>query len=224
MIEDRRLVEDLRGHLRVLADVQTPTPDCPTTDRLWKAVHGDLRRDELIEVLEHLAACGACAEAWRLAREIDAAEEAAVDSSRARRRAVRWLPLAAAAALVFVLISVGLYLIPPTQQSTTPVFRAGPTLDIRSLVPEDEPMPRAGLRLRWTPGPEGSLYTVRIRSEEFAPLVTAEGLSSPEYLVPDDRLLDLESDRFLWQVVVFPPEGGQSTSSTFFVRVEPRGP
>lgn len=228
MSEDRAFVDFLRRHFRALAEGQVGGPDCPPADQVWRAIHGELRRHELMEVVEHVGVCGACAEQWRVAREMDlgelAATEAAPASSRKRSPAVRWGALAAAAAIGFVLIGVGLYVIPPGQQTTAPVLRSGEITEIRSLVPEDVPLPRAGLRLRWTPGPEGSLYTVRIRTEELSPLVSAEGLAAPEYLVPQERLLECEDDRLLWQVVVFPPDGGQITSNTFFVELEPRGP
>jgi hypothetical protein len=226
--EDRAFVDFLRRHLGALADGQAEGPVCPPAERVWRAVHGELRRHELVEVVEHVGLCGACAEKWRVAREMELGErtatEAAPASAPQSRPAVRWGALAAAAAVGFVLIGVGLYVIPPGQQTTAPVLRSGEITEIRSLVPEDVPLPRAGIRLRWTPGPEGSLYTVRIRTEDFSPLVSAEGLAAPEYFVPQERLLECESDRLLWQVVLFPPDGGQITSNTFFVELEPREP
>jgi len=46
-----------------------PTDDCPTAERLLEAYHRQLDQDEMNEVVDHIAICPVCAEAWRLARQ-----------------------------------------------------------------------------------------------------------------------------------------------------------
>ena len=53
-----------------------PTDACPPAERLLDAERGVLAADELDAVLDHLATCAVCAEAWRLARVLaDEGEE-----------------------------------------------------------------------------------------------------------------------------------------------------
>lgn len=45
-----------------------PTDDCPPPERLLDAVQARLPTDALAAVLDHLAVCPVCAEAWRIAQ------------------------------------------------------------------------------------------------------------------------------------------------------------
>lgn len=49
-----------------------PTDACPGSGVLFDAYHQRLPTDALAEVIDHLAVCAVCAEAWRLARQLDA--------------------------------------------------------------------------------------------------------------------------------------------------------
>ena len=40
--------------------------DCPDPDRLWAGAHGALQRDDLVELVDHVSACGECAHAWAI--------------------------------------------------------------------------------------------------------------------------------------------------------------
>lgn len=44
-----------------------PTDACPSPERLFDAFHGVCSHEERLEVLDHLAGCAVCADAWRLA-------------------------------------------------------------------------------------------------------------------------------------------------------------
>lgn len=46
----------------------SPQPQsCPSLSEIWEGVHDELPADRLRDVIDHLAACSACAEAWRVA-------------------------------------------------------------------------------------------------------------------------------------------------------------
>jgi hypothetical protein len=48
----------------------SPAADCPDPSRIWDAVHGGAKEEEVDALLEHSLECPACAMAWRLAREL----------------------------------------------------------------------------------------------------------------------------------------------------------
>ena len=99
-------------------------------------------------------------------------------------------------------------------------FRDPGGYKIESLVPS-ETLSRETFRLRWTPGPQGSRYQVRVTTEDLRVLATAEDLTVPEYLVEPDRLASLSPGaRVLWQVDVVLPSGERASSQTFVARVK----
>jgi hypothetical protein len=211
-------LERLRAALRALGEEARPREDCPTPERLWGAVRAELPVDERREVIDHVADCLCCAEAWRLAVEIDPEPRPA-----AAAPAGSWLasffpsralvPLAAALVLA---VGAGVVLFRGTEGPRGPSYReAGPDA-IRSLLPEDEPVSRAALRLRWSPGPEGTRYDVRVTTESLDPVASAQGLTEPSFLVPEPLLLSLRADsRLLWQVQMRLPDGERRDSPTF---------
>jgi hypothetical protein len=48
------------------------TDACPTPDRLYDAFHRLLPIEERLDIIDHLATCPVCADAWRLAGRTDA--------------------------------------------------------------------------------------------------------------------------------------------------------
>jgi hypothetical protein len=199
---------------------------CPDPAKFWDAQSGELPRHEVDALVAHTTSCPACAEAWRLAREMGAMDEREVvtESIEAPVRATPWWrlrPVALAAGLLF-LIGAGLTLFlarpepDPTDQKVT--FRdTGPDA-VRALAPEEKPLPRDACRLTWTPGPEGSRYTLRVTTEDLENVHLAEGLEKPELIVPAEKLEALAPNtRLMWQVQVFTPDGRRIQSPTFFV-------
>lgn len=67
---------DADDRLRVLFakafETALPTEDCPSPEVLLDAYHRELPPDEAATVLDHLATCPVCAEAWRLAKQTPA--------------------------------------------------------------------------------------------------------------------------------------------------------
>jgi hypothetical protein len=125
-----------------------------------------------------------------------------------------------AAAGVLIAVSIGLViqLSPPTVEDT---FRDSDRYAVDSLVTSDTALPRDAFRLRWTPGPEGSRYHVRVTTQDLTVLTTASDLLTPELVVASDRLATLPSgSQVFWQVDVVLPEGNTVSSQTFVVTVQ----
>jgi hypothetical protein len=208
----------LRQAFEALADVPGPEVSDELRDRIWLAVSGELSPDERRDLIDRTASNAACAQAWRVAHALWEASQAG--SRWTHRRGVRWPSpwlVSAAAALVAITVG-GMSLIDwvPADQ-----FRASPGLVVSSLIQAETPLPRDAFQLRWTPGPEGSRYQVRVTTEDLQVLVTAADLTVAEFIVGPATLAPLADGRtVLWQVDVLLPEGGRITSPTFIARVQ----
>ena len=69
MITDPREDAKLRAAFESLSHDARFTPDCPPPDRLWAGARGELAPSEVESLALHVAECGACAEAWRVAKD-----------------------------------------------------------------------------------------------------------------------------------------------------------
>src|SRR5262249_18733624 len=151
--------------LRALGEGSRPGETCPPPERLWATLARELPPEERRDVIDHIAGCASCAEAWRLAVEIHP-EPLSTTPSASRTWLVRvfaptsLVPLAAAAALLLA-VGGGLVLVQRPKTSTPGYREAGPS-PITSLLSEREPLSREAFRLRWSPGPEGARYDVRV--------------------------------------------------------------
>jgi hypothetical protein len=212
-------VERLRAALRAASEGSRPRDDCPPPERLWGTLQKELPAEARREVIEHLALCPACSEAWRMA--IEMLPGPVPEASPARPWLPDWLgarpfvPLAAAAALV-VAVGAGLLLDRAPDVRDEPGYREGRSPQILSRVTEDEPLPRDDFRLRWSPGPQGTRYDVRVTTESLEPVASVTGRTEPEWLVPESALAPLPSGaRLLWQVEMRLPGGERRDSETF---------
>ena len=211
-------VERLRAALRALGEDAVPREDCPAPERIWGAVRAELPVAERREVVDHVAGCLSCAEAWRLAVEIDPdPRPMAAASTRP------WLAaffesraLVPLAATLLVATAAGVLLLRGPEGAHDPGYREAGPAAIRSLLPENEPVSRSSFRLRWSPGPEGSRYDVRVTTESLDPVASAQGLTEASFLVPEPLLVPLPAgSRLLWQVQMRGPEGNRQDSPTF---------
>jgi hypothetical protein len=194
--------------------------ECPPPERLWESAREELRPQENEEVIRHLAACAECATAWRLARDLSGARAAAVTPiARPRLARSAWAPFAAAAV---ILIAVGaalqLFTIHPT---VAPAYRADEGAWIRPAPESVRPMPRERFVLRFTPGPEGTTYDVRVTAKGLAPLARGIRIERAEFHVPPETLAALpRGTKILWQVTGYLPDGRVSDSETFISEIE----
>ena len=199
-----------------------PDPaSCPTPETIWSAVRGELPPEQMREVVDHVAACAACAEDWRLAAELVRQEErAAVGPGKViPGRFGQWRPLAAVAALAAgLLIAVGVYR--TNQPVPEPTYREAQHAGIRSLLPEGQALPRQAAVLRWSPLAGAVSYDVEVSTEDLRPIATAKGQTATEYRIPESALKGLPSGaRLLWQVGAVRPDGTHENSPTFITPV-----
>jgi hypothetical protein len=193
--------------------------ECPDPEQLFEAASGNLTRDQRVVLLDHVAQCADCTEAWRLAMELGArpAElaESGASISPARRPAWR---SALAASVVLVAGVVG-YLALPVRDEIPRYRDAAESLAPASLVTGS--LPRDRFVLRWSPGPQGSSYSVRLSTADLALLLVQQNIASPELSVPASALVRVKSgEQLLWQVEVRLPNGQQIPSETYVVTME----
>jgi hypothetical protein len=195
-------VDTLRAAFAARSQPESALASCPEPERVYDAALGRLPLTERLEVVDHVAGCAHCANAWRLAREMQPGAE-----SRRRLGA----PLAAAAVLV---VAVGVVqLLPPPE----PVYRDAGGETPLSLVTEPS-LPRSAFVLRWSPPPSGATSTLRVLRNDLEPLLSISGLPGSSYRVPPDALEDVPSGaQLLWQVEVRLPGNRRVTSETFVV-------
>jgi hypothetical protein len=210
--------DDLRRAFASLAGNAAGPEACPAPERLWEAVRGELMPEEARALVAHTVDCAACAEAWRLARALEPPTPAQPRLVEPRRARTWWGALAAAATIA--LVAAGL-LVRRAEPPAAPAYRSGDAAPIRSLVPEDRPLPRAAFVLRWTPGPPGTRYGVRVTTEDLTPVTEASDLDAARFTVSADALASLPAGtKLLWQVHAVAPRGGRTLSSTFVSRLE----
>lgn len=216
--------EKLREVFGTVSPDAAPTDACPSPDRLWSAVHGELEDADFREVTLHAIDCPTCTEAWRVAREVvkeSGPRESAEPEPHARHGAgLGWWGLAAAAAML-ALVALTLELREPsTPTGPEPAYRSDVEEPVRSLVPEGGTLARDEFVLRWE-GPEGARYEVRVATEDLRVLATAEDLTEPEYRVPVERLEGLApGSTIVWQVEAVLPDGSRWTSAGFVAELE----
>lgn len=219
MSQDDQKLERLRAAFAAPA-VAAPDPEsCPSPETTWAAVRGELPPRELRGVVEHTAACEACAEDWRLAAELVRQSATATETTSGKvfqGRFGRWRPLAAAAAVAAgLLVAVGLYRT-GTLGPGQPSYREAESQAIRSLVAKDQALPRQGAVLRWSPVPGAETYDVRISTEDLRLVLTAQSLKSTSYSIPESALASLPpGSKLLWQVDAVFPDGSRRSSPTF---------
>ena len=183
--EPRGSDERLAEAFRALGDTHgTEVPE-DLRERIWLAVSGDLPPEERRELVERTVTDPGMRRGLAR-RERVVAGVAGLRGwwGRVARLglAARWAPRWLAAAAVLLLgttIGVVSLLNPPPGDE----FRASSGCVVESLVPADVALPRDAFRLRWTPGPEGSRYQVRVTTEDLQVLATAADLTAPEFVV-----------------------------------------
>jgi hypothetical protein len=212
----------LREAFAGLGERAAPGPECPEPDRLWAAATAESPVEERHEIIAHTASCASCAAAFRLARGLseDAAGHAGqvVPHSRFTQRPwLRWAaPLAAVAAALILAV-----LVPGMWRSEPSPYRGGEFREILSEIPETAALPRGEADLRWSAGPPGSRYEVRVLTPEGREIAVESDLTAPQYRIPPSALQGIEAGSLLyWQVKTFPPDETSVVSKTFSVRLE----
>lgn len=219
-IEDEATLRRAFASLAGTAPAATPGT-CPEPERIYDAVRGELPPDELRRIVEHLADCPDCAEAWRLAAAFE--EEGGVPAPAASPQPFPRLVAVAATVLVAVL-AAGLWWT-TVQTPEAPVYRAAGDAAVVSLLSEGEPLDRDEPVLRWEvapPGaPEGTTYDVLVTTADLDLVSEASELAEARYEIPAEALAGLPSGaELLWRVEAVTPEGRRIASPTFVTQIE----
>jgi hypothetical protein len=219
MSEERLTVERLRRELTGVAEVAGDGRACPPSERIALSGRGELPPTEDEAVILHLASCTSCAAAWRVARDIAGDVEPSALPGERRRFPFRWVGLAAAATLVLA-VGVGALLL-KLEREAPPTYRTTEALVVANEVGEQTPLPRERCLLRWTAGPPGTHYDLRIMTAALQPMLKREGIDQAEFLVPQEVLGDVASgERILWHVTARLPDGRLIESDTFVAVID----
>jgi hypothetical protein len=190
--------------------------DCPDPEQLFEAASGNLTREQRMKIVDHVAQCAECTEAWRLAAELGA--RPAETSAKPSPHLIPIPRFAFAASVVFA-VGVVTYLALPVRDEVPQYRDAAEALAPKSLVMGS--LPRERFLLRWSPGPQGSIYSVRLSTADLAPLLMQQDIANPELLIPTSALAKVNSgDQLLWQVEVRLPNGQRIPSETFVVTLQ----
>jgi hypothetical protein len=213
----RRIADALRAG----RDNARPRGDCPPADDIWRAQRGETPLEERLKIIDHVAGCASCAEAWQLAMALPAEGAAAglqpVVSSRWYRPTAVWSRAAAA----ILIVVAGTWLVRQWRDSATPGVRDQPASEIQSLLAENASLPRQDFVLRWSSGPAGARYDVVVTSTSLDVIVEARGLERADYRVAPERLAPLPAgSRLYWRVVASLPDGTTRSSATHVVVVQ----
>jgi hypothetical protein len=213
-----------------------PAPEtCPSPEMLWSAFHGELPPAEARQVVDHTVSCPACAEDWRLAREVEyrtqdmEREEAAqVWGGGARFGSWRkWTAGTVAAASLAASMGALQWAQYEGSQIAEEVTRAELRGEVQgsihALVLKGTELPRGHCLLRWSPVPEAASYDVLVSTADSLQVVArVNGLKRPEYLIPESSLTALPpKTRIDWKVTAVSQDGLEVASSiTFFHHIE----
>jgi hypothetical protein len=226
--ESRNDFEALARAFAAREQSQGTMNQCPAPEQLFEAASGALDREQQLRIVDHVSQCAECTQAWRLAMELGARPPSHVEQSRPslfsrlRLRTIQARQFALAAS---VICAVGLtaYLvipaiIPVTQQPPQYRDAAHPMAPV-SLVTGS--LARDRFLLRWSAGPQGSTYLLRLTTIDLAPLLVQQDLTRAEFVAPSAALANVESgEQLLWQVEVRLPDGQRIASETYVVTVE----
>lgn len=211
---------------------QAPQDSCPEPQRLWDAAQAELTPEQLAPLVDHLATCGDCAEAWSIARQLSPREEEAdvvsfepakaptpaattqeAPAPRGRLFKGPWLMVALAAVAAIAVTPTAMQLISGEEAA----YRDH-TQVVSSALDADH-VPRTDAVLRWT-GPEDAVYALRVTDEALSPILSASALQTLEYRIPEDALATIpDGSTILWHVEATLADGQVIGSSTYTTRV-----
>jgi hypothetical protein len=222
MNADRGNSKRLADRLREAGTDARPREDCPTADDIWSALHLELPAADRLRIIDHTAECPVCAEAWRLAMEMENADSTEIEALPAlvpwHRRPSAWARLAAAMAIIA--FGTVLALRWPTP-SPDPVVRDRPANAIRSLLAENASLPKDAFRLEWSSGPAGSRYDVIVTTTGLDDVANVRAIERTELTIEPGRLAPFApGTRLLWRVVARTPDGRTIASPTYAVIVQ----
>lgn len=214
-------LEILRAHWREGRERVDEGRHCPEEAELFDAASGGLDAERRREIIAHTTRCGACAESWRVAAEL---QRARPDIRTLPRRGVaRFAPVWGLAAAAALTLALGLtWLLPsnaPHLGAPLPgdVMRGDNAFGVRAITEDQTRMPRQSLTLNWAPAENAREYLVVVRDAEMNE-VFADRVESPPLRIPPEKLGELESETMLyWYVEAIAESGERPRSETRMV-------
>jgi hypothetical protein len=204
-------VRRLREALDALADEAAPGNNCPEADRLWDASRGELPSHEAEAVVDHVAACRACARAWQLAvdlgNELPARATAAIDAAAAPPywTVARLAPAFVGAIAVMITGTIAFQLLrgAPTAPSPEPTADAPTRQFIEpdsavDIIGPDGVVAEAPTEFEWVTVDGADIYQVRIYAEDGTLVWTSDDLAGTSVAWPDT--VTLGATPYYWGV------------------------
>jgi hypothetical protein len=217
-------VEALRRGFQSLAEAATGEIAPDDLAAVWSAVRGELPPDARRALVDRLAAEPALAEAWRIAHALespDATAPVATATAGMPGRPRRSWPAPWLATAAVVILGVSAVVLLPRLRESPAVLRQPGVPAIESLLTPGAAVSREAFELRWTAGPPGSRYRVRVTTEDLHVLAEATDLETPVFRVPVPTLAGVAAGGVVfWQVDVVMPSTTRLTSPTFVNRVQ----
>lgn len=194
---------------------------CPAADRIFAAAHGELRGADLDEILDHVALCASCTQAWHLAleirKEIEGAAAPTLETVNSvvvgRFGAKRWSQLLGTLAAILLMAVVLPHLVPNQVPVDESVVRGDGEVKLRDV---SGPLQRERCVLRWQiepPVPEAR-YEVTVMDENLQTLARYSALTVNELvLLPQDLQGVAPGATLHWRVQATLPDGRQVGSN-----------
>ena len=211
--------EPLRQAFQAMAESTAGACRAEDLDRVWAAIRCELPADDRRALVERLAVDPALAEAWRVAHALgrDRSADADVPVRRQESVSLSWLGTAAA---VLLLTSV-VFMVSRIDRSNGDTMRDAGGTRIESLIADEAAMPRDALRLRWSAGPSGSRYQVRVTTDDLQVLTTIANLTEPAVTIDPAMLAGLKPGaRVFWQAEAILPGGERAASLRSAARIK----
>jgi len=225
--------DDLKHTWQADTDRALQGRDCPDNERIFDAVAGTLPVSERRKLIAHTSVCGACAQAWRVALELQRAMPADTSSNvrqlPARARFPTRAPTWALAAAAAVTLALGVAWLLPLLDGPfgggmpdQPVLRGVEDQAIELLIPDRTEINREALVLSWRSAEEVIQYRVRISDAELNVLY-ASATSQTRLRIPPEVLASVDTGAELfWQVTAELPDGETARSPTGTIIVNPQ--
>lgn len=203
-----------------LADTQRHADGrhCPSDETIYEAATGTANTAQRRRVVEHIAICGACAQSWRLAAELERAQPNVTRAEHRFRRARQPVNLAlAAAAAIFAAVGI-VWLLPQFDPGTPPpgnstVLR-GAEEEMFTLEGPDVFQPGDGIALSWQALEGAEEYHLNVFSEQLETLFT-QTVETARLVLPGDALdAAADGDTVYWFVQADMRDGSRRRSET----------
>jgi len=194
--------------------------ECPSDAEIFEAVTQGVDIEHRRSIVEHTAICGACAQSWRIAAEIERARPGIIqadDQFQARWR--RPVPWAVAAAAVSIMAIGVVWMLPQIDPGTPPpgdvsVLRGNDVEGFGINAPDEVTISGEPPVLSWQAVDNAREYHVRIVDDELNPVYAAT-VETNRLKLPTEALYDSDDGQTIyWYVLAMLTDGAQRRSET----------